>query len=302
MNSLYKQSNVAKAYLKYRPVYSNDVAQTIMTYLQRHNGNNSLSSTYDLMVDVGCGSGQATNIFPSYFKKIVGVDASENQIKCATEQNKFDHIQYVVGKAEELPLTEKSVDLLVCGEAVHWFDLSKFLREVSRVLKPKGCMAIFGYWIQSITRTINHSELFDDDASFHLTINLLENMGRIAIPDSDVHDKIFYELIGGYKSTFEQISFPSKERRDHISIKNTIKFADLCGFVCSLMDLEELEAKRVQLDKIFGDVKEANVEKFDLFQAITKKMMKIWNDENETEEFEINFNVFILLACAATDG
>lgn len=49
------------------------------------------------------------------------------------------------GTAEDLPFPDGSVDLLTAASAAHWFDQSRFLTEASRVLKPRGCMALLGY-------------------------------------------------------------------------------------------------------------------------------------------------------------
>lgn len=49
------------------------------------------------------------------------------------------------GVAEVLPFPDGSVDLLTAASAAHWFDQSRFLVEASRVLKPRGCMALLGF-------------------------------------------------------------------------------------------------------------------------------------------------------------
>lgn len=50
-----------------------------------------------------------------------------------------------VGTAEELPFPDGSVDLLTAASAAHWFDAERFIKEATRVLKPRGCLALFGY-------------------------------------------------------------------------------------------------------------------------------------------------------------
>ena len=42
----------------------------------------------DLAVDVGCGSGQSTNLLGPLFKRVVGLDVSESQIRVAKEAQK----------------------------------------------------------------------------------------------------------------------------------------------------------------------------------------------------------------------
>lgn len=53
------------------------------------------------------------------------------------------------GTAEDLPFPDDSVDLLTAASAAHWFDQSRFLAEASRVLKPRGCMALLCYTLDN---------------------------------------------------------------------------------------------------------------------------------------------------------
>ncbi|XP_014681500.1 PREDICTED: uncharacterized methyltransferase C25B8.09-like [Priapulus caudatus] len=51
----------------------------------------------------------------------------------------------MVGDAEDTGLPPLSVDLVVCSQAAHWFDLDKFFAEVDRILKPNGVLALSTY-------------------------------------------------------------------------------------------------------------------------------------------------------------
>lgn len=76
------------------------------------------------------------------FRQVYGVDLGEEQIKHA---KKADNIQYRVGASEDLSfLPNDSVDLITVGTAYHWFKEDQFWKEVMRVLKPGGVVAIFG--------------------------------------------------------------------------------------------------------------------------------------------------------------
>jgi ubiquinone/menaquinone biosynthesis C-methylase UbiE len=59
-------------------------------------------------------------------------------------------ITYAVGTAERLNaagIADASIDLVVAGEAAHYFDHTKTWPELARVLKPRGTVA----WIVSWT-------------------------------------------------------------------------------------------------------------------------------------------------------
>ena len=51
--------------------------------------------------------------------------------------------QAMAGTAEEIPLPDGSVDAIVVGQAFHWFDPSRALPEIARVLRPGGSVGMF---------------------------------------------------------------------------------------------------------------------------------------------------------------
>jgi len=50
----------------------------------------------------------------------------------------------VPGSAEEIPLPDASLDAVLAGQSMHWFDLDRALPEIARVLEPGGVLA--GLW------------------------------------------------------------------------------------------------------------------------------------------------------------
>lgn len=92
--------------------------------------------------DCATGSGQAAQGLAQYFRNIVATDASSGQVRHATAHPIID---YRVALAEASGLADRSVDLVAVAQAAHWFDLPRFYAEVSRVLKPGGAIALWGY-------------------------------------------------------------------------------------------------------------------------------------------------------------
>jgi SAM-dependent methyltransferase len=47
----------------------------------------------------------------------------------------------VAGSAEQIPLGDASVDAVLCGQSMHWFNMSLAVPEIARVLVPGGTLS-----------------------------------------------------------------------------------------------------------------------------------------------------------------
>ena len=149
MNCLFESSEMASTYVKYRPGPPDIIKERAIKFLQENSNQNT--EKFELLLDIGCGNGQATKVFAPFFERSIGIDTSYNQIKEAKEFNNDSTIEYKVGDAEQLGFKDQSVDLILVGQALHWFEHSKFFNECARVLKPNGCLVAFGYNIASVS-------------------------------------------------------------------------------------------------------------------------------------------------------
>ena len=149
---LFKNDQQAKSYAQFRPVCPAEVYDEIISECLGR----------DLAVDIACGTGQSTRPLASHFKEVVGIDVSEAQINEASA-DKPSNAKFQVGPAEDLSDFESnSVDLVTCSQAVHWFDRPKFYREVDRVLKPGGTVALYGYCSKQLPNCPDASAVFAD--------------------------------------------------------------------------------------------------------------------------------------------
>nr|XP_056721364.1 putative methyltransferase DDB_G0268948 [Euleptes europaea] len=133
---LFEGKDHASVYLKYRFSPPEKLQEVVFSYLE-----NKKVTSFQLAVDVGCGSGQSTLWLAKRFEKVVGTDISEAQIEEAKQAAHPANVSYLVCPAENLPFKDNSVDFIMSFAAVHWFDLPSFMKEVERVLKPSGCVA-----------------------------------------------------------------------------------------------------------------------------------------------------------------
>ena len=81
------------------------------------------------------------------FEQVVATDASAPQIAAATPH---PHVRYAVAPAEASGLPDASVDCAVAAQAAHWFDLDAYYREVRRVARPGGLVALVTYAVMEV--------------------------------------------------------------------------------------------------------------------------------------------------------
>jgi SAM-dependent methyltransferase len=81
------------------------------------------------------------------FEQMYGIDPSAGMIAQAESlTSNAKNVTFVRSSAESLPfLQDNSVDLVVSGEAAHWFDYERLFTELKRVVKPGGTIAFWGY-------------------------------------------------------------------------------------------------------------------------------------------------------------
>jgi SAM-dependent methyltransferase len=135
-------SKQAVDYAKFRPRYP----QRLFDYLR------SIAPTWQLAWDCGTGNGQAAVGLASVFDHVIATDASEKQIANAQAHQL---IEYRVEPAENSGIGSGTVDLILVAQALHWFDLERFYKEATRVLKPDGVLAASAYNLLHIENAID---------------------------------------------------------------------------------------------------------------------------------------------------
>lgn len=121
-------------YARFRPTYPPELAAWLA----------GIAPSRRLALDCGCGNGQLSTLLAVEFAQVVATDASPQQIANATAHPR---VSYRVAPAEHSGLDDASVDLVTAAQAAHWFDLDAFYREVRRVLRPGGRVALISYGI-----------------------------------------------------------------------------------------------------------------------------------------------------------
>ncbi len=128
-------SSKSDYYARYRPGYP----AAIIPLLEQHAG---LVPQFSL-ADIGSGTGLLTQLFLDYGCFVFGVEPND-EMRAAAETllSRSERFRSLPGKAEATGLADASVDLIVAGQAFHWFDWPAARNEFRRILKPGGYVAL----------------------------------------------------------------------------------------------------------------------------------------------------------------
>lgn len=128
MDSRKRFSNRVENYELYRPHYPHEVLE----FLERQIGFNKNW----VVADIGSGTGISSELFLMTGNQVRAVEP--NQPMRLSAEKRFQAcqtFQSVEGSAEETTLKGNSVDLIVAGQAFHWFNNAKAKREFQRISK-----------------------------------------------------------------------------------------------------------------------------------------------------------------------
>jgi SAM-dependent methyltransferase len=97
------------------------------------------------VLDIGCGGGALVRDLTDRGARMVGVEISQAQLAPAVARDRGRGARYLVGRAENLPLPESSVDVAVFMRTLHHVapaNLTRALGEARRVLRPGGAVYV----------------------------------------------------------------------------------------------------------------------------------------------------------------
>ena len=176
-------SGHSKLYATFRPTYPEALYRFILGHLQQ----------FDSVWDCATGNGQVARVLAQHFDKVYATDISAQQVEHAF---KADNIEYSVQPAEKTNFPDHSFDLVIAGQALHWFDTEKFYEEVRRTARPGAWLAVWGYAHCTITPEIDvHFLKFYNETVgpyWDAARALLENHYRdIPFPFEEVHSPEF---------------------------------------------------------------------------------------------------------------
>ena len=121
----------AAAYAEHRP----DYAQTAVRWALE-------AGPGPRVLDLGAGTGKLTATLVELGAEVIAVEPDPAML---TELRRaLPTVRALPGSAEAVPLPDASVDAVLAGNAMHWFDMDVAGPEIARALVPGGVLA--GLW------------------------------------------------------------------------------------------------------------------------------------------------------------
>jgi SAM-dependent methyltransferase len=154
------------------------------------------------VLDLAAGTGKLTEGLLRAGAEVVAVEPHEAML--AELHRLLPGVPALAGTAESIPLADGSVDAVVVGQALHWFDPDRAMPEMARVLTPGGVLA--GLW-----------NMDDDDRTPWL--KGFKEVARSGISHTEGHAKLEPTP---YFPALEQETFPHAQRRTAESLAATL--------------------------------------------------------------------------------
>jgi len=92
------------------------------------------------VLDLGAGTGKLTRVLARRFARVTAVEPDAS-MRALLGQVTDCHLA-LEGAAEAIPLADASVDGVFCAECFQWFAWPAALREIARVLRPRGILVL----------------------------------------------------------------------------------------------------------------------------------------------------------------
>lgn len=204
LKSLERFSNRVENYIKYRPDYPAE----IITFLKQQD----LLTTETVIADIGSGTGISAALFLKEGNTVYGIEPNR-EMREAGERilSGYKNFNSVNATAEETTLKENSIDLIIAGQAFHWFDKQKCREEFRRILKPGGTVILM--WNDRRTDSTQFLQNYEDFIKMFATDYLEVN-------HKNIDEQIFNDFFG--KGNYNVNSFDNFQYFDLEGLKGRI--------------------------------------------------------------------------------
>lgn len=122
-------------YFRYRPGYPKEIIRFLQEEVDLKDD--------AIIADIGSGTGISSDLFIDNGNTVYGVEPNNNMRRSADKRfEKSELFTSYDGSAECTTLADNSVDLIVAGQAFHWFESFASKKEFLRILRNNGYLVV----------------------------------------------------------------------------------------------------------------------------------------------------------------
>lgn len=152
-------------YVKYRPGYP----EAVIDFLRK---DFALASS-DTVVDIGAGTGISSEIFLKNGNRVIAIEPNAPMRNRGIElMAQYPLFEAFDGTAESTELRDRIADVIVAGQAFHWFDRDKARAEFIRILNDGGLVVLM--WNERLADTEferRYDQLIVDHSTDYVTVD-----------------------------------------------------------------------------------------------------------------------------------
>lgn len=138
MEQRFTFDQVASVYRAARPDYPEALIDDVISYAR-------LAPNHAVL-EVGCGTGQATRSFAMRGVPILAIDPGPEMVRVARETlSEFGNVELVEATFETWPANQAVFQLIVAAQSWHWVAPEVRFVKAAEVLSPDGALAVFGH-------------------------------------------------------------------------------------------------------------------------------------------------------------
>ncbi|MBI2741429.1 MAG: class I SAM-dependent methyltransferase [Rhodospirillales bacterium] len=138
MEQRFAFDHVASVYTATRPGYPDALVDDVISYAGL--------KPIDTILEVGCGTGQATKSFARRGFPILAIDPGPEMVREARAAlAQFGNVTLARSTFEALPAEPASFQLIIAAQSWHWVAPEVRFAKAAKVLSPRGALAAFGH-------------------------------------------------------------------------------------------------------------------------------------------------------------
>ena len=230
------RGEVADYYHKYRRGYPPAVIDAVTAAFEL--------AEDDIVVDLGCGTGQLTVPLAGRVRAVAGVDPEPDMLlrarQAAAEQG-VANVSWMIGSDTDMPalgrlLGHQTMGAVTIGQALHWMNHEELFRALVPLLRPGGGVAVVtngtplwlqdSAWSQALRRwleqrldTLASATCGTDEASQRRYRDSLAGAGyAVSTTAVDYDDELTIDqIVGGVYSALPVDQLPPHSQRPHFA-------------------------------------------------------------------------------------